>query len=71
RVLLVTDGFIEATSPSGEPFGFEKLETLLRGQAQSDAAGLRDSLLSAIASHTGDRPLDDDRTLVILTIGSA
>ncbi|MGH9315915.1 MAG: PP2C family protein-serine/threonine phosphatase [Thermoanaerobaculia bacterium] len=68
RVLLVTDGFIEAASPSGDPFGFERLETLLRGQAQADAGGLRDALLSAIASHTGDAPPEDDRTLVILTV---
>lgn len=68
RLLFVTDGFIEAASPSGDPFGFERLEALLRVQADSPADRLRDALLSAIALHTGDASPEDDRTLIILTI---
>jgi serine phosphatase RsbU (regulator of sigma subunit) len=68
RLLLVTDGFVEAASSSGDPFGFERLEALLRAEAQSSAVRLRDALLSAVASHTGNAAPDDDRTLVILTM---
>jgi phosphoserine phosphatase RsbU/P len=68
RVVFVTDGFVEAASPSGEPFGFERVEALLQAEAASDAAGLRDALLAAIAAHTAAAPPDDDRTLVILTL---
>src|SRR5439155_2555182 len=41
RLVFVTDGFVEAASPSGEPFGFERIEALLQAEAASDAAGLR------------------------------
>lgn len=67
RLLFVTDGFIEATNASGEPFGFERLEQLLRSEAGADAVRLREALLSAIAAYTGGAPPEDDRTLVILT----
>ena len=68
RLLFVTDGFVEAASPEGEPFGFERLEELLRAEASSDAARLRDAILAAVAAHTRGAPPADDRTLVVLTL---
>lgn len=68
RLLFVTDGFVEATDSSGDPFGFDRLEALLRAEASSDAARLRDAILAAVAAHAGEAPLADDRTLVVLTI---
>lgn len=68
RLLLLTDGFVEAVDRAGEPFGFERLEALLRAEAGSDTARLREALLSAVASYTGGAPADDDRTLVLLTL---
>lgn len=68
RIVFLTDGFVEAAGTDGEPFGFERLETLLRTEAESDAIRLRDTLLCAVAAHTTGLPPEDDRTLVILTI---
>jgi serine phosphatase RsbU (regulator of sigma subunit) len=68
RLVFVTDGFVEAADASGEPFGFERLETLLHAEAASDAARLRDAILSRVAAHAGSVPPADDRTLVILTM---
>jgi serine phosphatase RsbU (regulator of sigma subunit) len=68
RLLFVTDGFVEAANPEGEPFGFERLEGLLRAEASSEAARLRDAILAAVAAHTHGAPPADDRTLVILTL---
>jgi serine phosphatase RsbU (regulator of sigma subunit) len=68
RLVLLTDGMIEAVDPSGEPFGFERFETLLRNQADSDSEHLRDALLDGLARHTGSAHPKDDRTLVILTV---
>lgn len=68
RVVFVTDGFVEAADRSGEPYGFERLEALLRAEIWSDAARLRDRILAAVAAHTGESPQEDDRTLVILTV---
>ncbi len=67
-VVLLTDGFVEAVDGNDEAFGFERLEALLARHAADGAAALRDALLAAIRAHTGDRPADDDRTLLILTL---
>jgi serine phosphatase RsbU (regulator of sigma subunit) len=65
RLVFVSDGFVEALGAADEPFGFERLEGVLRS-SPSDPAELRDALLEAIARHTGGAPPEDDRTLVIL-----
>ena len=67
-VVLLTDGFVEAVDGNDEAFGFERLEALLARHAADGATALRDALLAAIRAHTGDRPADDDRTLLILTL---
>ena len=68
RLVLLTDGLVEAASSSGEPFSFERLEALLKEEAASSAERIREVLLAALAAHTGSAPPDDDRTLVILTV---
>jgi serine phosphatase RsbU (regulator of sigma subunit) len=68
RLVFVTDGFVEAADPQGEPFGFERLEGLLRAEILSDAARLRDAILSAVSAHTRGEAPADDRTLVVMTI---
>lgn len=67
-VLFFTDGFVEALDPEGEPFGFERLEALLRRKSGASAEELRDALLAEIQTHSGGRAADDDRTLIFLTI---
>jgi serine phosphatase RsbU (regulator of sigma subunit) len=67
-VVLLSDGLVEATDDEGEPFGFERFEGVLRDSGGAGAAALRDALLAALAAHTGGRPSEDDRTLVILTL---
>jgi serine phosphatase RsbU (regulator of sigma subunit) len=67
RLVFVTDGFVEAADLEGEPFGFERLEALLRAEAASGAARLREVILAAVAAHIGSAPPADDRTLLILT----
>lgn len=67
RLLLYTDGVTEAVSPSGEPFGDERLRELLA----SSPGPLADSLLERLARWTGRGPgesLDDDVTFVAAEI---
>jgi sigma-B regulation protein RsbU (phosphoserine phosphatase) len=67
-VVFYTDGFIEAFDASEEAFGFERFENVLRAHAAEGAAALRDALLTAVEAHTGARPAEDDRTLMIVTL---
>jgi serine phosphatase RsbU (regulator of sigma subunit) len=68
RLVFLTDGLVEASDPAGEPFGFERLEALLRAEASADAVRLREAVLAAVSAHTHGAPPDDDRTLLILTL---
>ncbi len=67
-LVFYSDGLIEAVDEKDEAFGFERFETVLRGNAPAGAAALRDAILVAVAAHTGGRPAEDDRTLLILTL---
>jgi len=68
RVVFLTDGLVECTSPSGEPFGFERLEAILAREISSDAGSIRDAILRETEAHTGGAPPEDDRTLLIVTL---
>ena len=68
KVVFLTDGFVECTSISGEPFGFGRLEAILAREAVADAAAIRDAILREAEAHTGGAPPEDDRTLLIVTL---
>lgn len=68
RLVFLTDGIIEATDPSGDPFGFERLEALLKAESGSDAARIEGAVLAAVADHTQGTAPEDDRTLVVVTL---
>ena len=68
RLVFLTDGLVEAADVNDESFGFERFEDVLREQASSSAAALRDALLAAVRAHCGAREPDDDCTLVVVTL---
>lgn len=61
RLVLYTDGLIEARSPSGESFGDERLEKLLSENAGDDWFA---SLWSSFETFQDGNPQGDDVTLV-------
>jgi HAMP domain-containing protein len=65
-VVWLSDGLIEATDPADEPFGYDRIVETLRGGTGEGAAEVRHRLLDAIARHTGGKPPEDDRTLVVM-----
>ncbi len=65
-IVYLSDGIIEAQDERGEPFGFDQLESLLRDTPDRAPNEIRDAILAAVARHSGSRPADDDRTVMIL-----
>jgi serine phosphatase RsbU (regulator of sigma subunit) len=63
-VVWLSDGLIESADPSGDPFGFERVQETLVGTGS--ATQVRDRLLAAVAKHSQGAPPADDRTLVVL-----
>ncbi|MGI9324488.1 MAG: PP2C family protein-serine/threonine phosphatase, partial [Pseudomonadales bacterium] len=67
RLVLCTDGVIEAISPSGEQFGEDRLLAELQ-EAVAKSACTVTALQSALATHCGNSESTDDITAVELTI---
>jgi sigma-B regulation protein RsbU (phosphoserine phosphatase) len=63
KLLLFTDGVTEARDASGEEFGEQRLEKLLRSYRGHNAAELRTLIMKAVAEFSSDH-FDDDATLL-------
>lgn len=69
-IVYLSDGIVEAQDENGDPLGFEQLESLLGAQRDRSPNAIRDVLLDAVARHSGTRPADDDRTVMVLRFDS-
>ena len=65
-IVYLSDGIVEAQDESGDPFGFDQLESLLASAEDRSPSAIRDRILEAVARHAGTRPADDDRTVMVL-----
>jgi len=65
-LVYLSDGIIEAQNGEGDPFGFDQLEAILSAHLQATPADIQEAILSSVAVHSGMRPADDDRTVMIL-----
>src|SRR2546423_871783 len=65
-VVYLSDGIVEAQNENGDPFGFDQLEHLLATSEDRAPSSIRDRILDAVARHSGTRPADDDRTVMVL-----
>ncbi len=65
-VLLVTDGILEARSPTGEVFGAERALDTVRAAQPGKAAEIVDRLFQAVRAFCGpEKPVDDVTAMVI------
>jgi sigma-B regulation protein RsbU (phosphoserine phosphatase) len=67
RLLLYTDGVTEAEDKTGEQFGVERLEAIIRGSGQSEPAGLLKAIGSAVVTFRGSARQSDDITMMLVT----
>ena len=68
RLLLCTDGVIEACNARGEQFGFERFEEIVRGTGAQKS--VFDELKAAVYRHMGSTGIQDDITLAEFTMVS-
>ncbi len=68
RLLLVSDGIVEAMNGARELWGFERLEAAFRSAGGSHPAALIEAILAQIRAFTGDAPPHDDMTLVAIEV---
>ncbi|HMA29460.1 MAG TPA: PP2C family protein-serine/threonine phosphatase [Thermoanaerobaculia bacterium] len=67
RLVLYSDGLIEALNDEGEPFGFERFEGVILSRGARGADVLKQALLESVKSFTRNRPPEDDQTLVVVS----
>ena len=70
RILLYSDGLVEATDESGEPFSYERLARLVEEGADLAGGELEISILAALDRVTGGAPLADDLTVLVVERGA-
>jgi phosphoserine phosphatase RsbU/P len=68
RLLLVSDGIVEAMNGARELWGFERLEAAFRRAGGGDPAALIEAILAQIRAFTGDAPPHDDMTMVAIQV---
>ncbi len=65
-LVCYTDGVTEAINGTDEPFGVARLVEVVATHRDRSAAGLLDAINAALQAFTGDRPLFDDVTMVVV-----
>lgn len=61
-----TDGVRETRNASGEAFGLERIQGVIREQGSGPAAGVVTAMMERVEEHGGDTPARDDLAFVIL-----
>ena len=64
-----TDGAVEALSPTGEVFTYDRWPTSLPGLADRPASEILGSLLGQVDAHCAGRPVGDDVTVLVVKVG--
>jgi sigma-B regulation protein RsbU (phosphoserine phosphatase) len=65
-LLLYTDGLTDCCNPAGEPFGLERVQTILGGHSGLSAQEVCDRMLQTLTEFQQGSPQDDDVTLVAI-----
>lgn len=63
---LLTDGLIEAPSPSDEAFGIDRALAVVRGRRDAPAGEIIEALHRAIREHCQHAPQNDDVTAIVI-----
>ena len=67
-LLLYTDGVTEATNAADQPFGLDRLSSLVRDNARRPAQDLVRAVRQSLQDFCNDKPLADDVTLLVLKV---
>jgi sigma-B regulation protein RsbU (phosphoserine phosphatase) len=69
RVVLYTDGIVEAMNEQEEMFGFERLQEVIQEARSLSAEALLKNIIARVNTFVGDTPQHDDLTVIVLGVG--
>jgi sigma-B regulation protein RsbU (phosphoserine phosphatase) len=65
-LVVYSDGVTDATNEAEEPFGTERLDSLIGEHRKEPAAALIQRIFDGVSAHTGATPQFDDLTLLVV-----
>jgi sigma-B regulation protein RsbU (phosphoserine phosphatase) len=65
-LVAFSDGVVEATSDAGEEFGDKRLLAVIQEVWDSSATDIRNAIHARLKEFTGDLPVVDDQTLIVV-----
>jgi len=65
-LVAFSDGVVEATSDAGEEFGDTRLLAVIQEMWDSSATDIRNAIHARLKAFTGDLPVMDDQTLIVV-----
>jgi sigma-B regulation protein RsbU (phosphoserine phosphatase) len=68
-LVLYTDGITDATSPSGERFGVERLEKIICAAGEASAGDLHQEIFNRVNAFQAGTEQYDDMALVVVSVG--
>jgi sigma-B regulation protein RsbU (phosphoserine phosphatase) len=68
RLLLYTDGILEAAGPDGGVYGSERLKLVFQKHASDSPELCCSSILQSVKDYRGDSMLEDDATVVVIQV---
>jgi serine phosphatase RsbU (regulator of sigma subunit) len=71
RLIVCSTYATEVQDAAGESFGLERLEAALRRHAELEPEALREAVLAEVAGFAGERPVEDDLTVLVAELGAA
>jgi sigma-B regulation protein RsbU (phosphoserine phosphatase) len=71
RLILYSDGLVEAISPESEPFGYERLAEVVQAASGRPGSALTTNILSALGKHADGVPAADDLTILVVERNSS
>ena len=68
RLILYTDGIIEASNTNGEIYGLDRMKKLLKKMAPSTIENVKNSIFKEINIFSKGKITKDDQTLIIIEV---
>ena len=68
RIVVFTDGLLDAEDSDGEAFGEERLLLVLNRECGLSTSAIKYAILDGLLAHTGSAPLEDDLTVLVAEI---
>jgi serine phosphatase RsbU (regulator of sigma subunit) len=65
-LVVYSDGITDATTVDDEPFGEERLRSVIADKRGAPARTIVTAVLDAVTAHAGDAPQFDDLTVLVV-----